>query len=278
MSFTEDELQSFNSILERRLLAHRQEMERAFDQRMTSLLRDLEQRLGAQQQEFMRVLTHKMSEQQNDLNVALSPKLSAQQARITQAVGLEVEQRQQQQQEQLEGMVDRTLATQLLGMEQRLTQHPAPRSLEAVAEGEVEPGDGERFETIEVQTDISWEDLMEVVGKALDDRLSALNESIQAAVGNWEQHLSLQLHEMRALEQVEPYRGDMSSLQGVFHSVERLEQILESMQVAMTANHALLSNRLYHHQQLPLERAHPTGQSAPANGTADGPFSLNGER
>ncbi|MDQ2902078.1 MAG: hypothetical protein M3Y81_00815 [Chloroflexota bacterium] len=276
MSFTEDELQSFNSILERRLLAHRQEMERAFDQRMTSLLRELEQRLSAQQQEFVRVLTHKMSEQQNDLNVALSQKLSAQQARITQAVGQEVEQRQQQQQEQLEGIVDRTLATHLLGMEQRLTQHQAPRSLEAVAKGEAEPGDG--FETIEVQTDISWEDLMEVVGKALDERLSALNESIQAAVGNWEQHLSLQLQEMRALEPVEPYRGDMSSMQGVFHSVERLEQILESMQVAMSANHALLSNRLYHHQQLPLERAHPTGQNAPANGTTDGPFSLNGER
>ncbi|MBA2286853.1 MAG: hypothetical protein H0W02_15370 [Ktedonobacteraceae bacterium] len=271
MSFTEDELQSFNSILERRLLAHRQEMERAFDQRMTGLLRDLEQRLGAQQQEFVRVLMHKMSEQQNDLNVALSQKLNAQQARITQAVGHEVEQRQQQQQEQLEGIVDRTLAAHLAGMEQRLTHRLAPRSVEALEEGEVEHTDidGERFETIEVQTDISWEDLVEVVGKALDDRLSALNESIQAAVGNWEQHLSLQLHEMRALEQVEPYRGDMSSLQGIFHSIERLEQILESMQVAMSANHALLSNRLYHHQQLPLERAHPTGQSAPANGTTE---------
>jgi hypothetical protein len=28
------------------------------------------------------------------------------------------------------------------------------------------------------------------------------------------------------------------------------------MQVVMTSNHALLSNRLYHHQQLPFERAH----------------------
>jgi hypothetical protein len=47
---------------------------------------------------------------------------------------------------------------------------------------------------------------------------------------------------------------------------------MESMQVAMTANHALLSNRLYHHQQLPLERAHPnpSGQThvAPANGVS----------
>jgi hypothetical protein len=32
------------------------------------------------------------------------------------------------------------------------------------------------------------------------------------------------------------------------------------MQVTMTSNHALLSNRIYHHQQLPLERAHVRGQ------------------
>jgi len=40
------------------------------------------------------------------------------------------------------------------------------------------------------------------------------------------------------------------------------------MQVAMTANHALLSNRLYHHQHLPLERAHPASlpEPAPPNG------------
>jgi len=30
------------------------------------------------------------------------------------------------------------------------------------------------------------------------------------------------------------------------------------MQVVMTSNHALLSNRIYHHQQLPYKRAHHT--------------------
>ena len=46
-------------------------------------------------------------------------------------------------------------------------------------------------------------------------------------------------------------------MQDVFTSIERLERIIESMQMAMTSNAALLSNRVYHHQQLPLERAHP---------------------
>ena len=34
MSFTEDELQAFSSILEQRFAAHRQEMEQAIDQRL----------------------------------------------------------------------------------------------------------------------------------------------------------------------------------------------------------------------------------------------------
>ena len=42
----------------------------------------------------------------------------------------------------------------------------------------------------------------------------------------------------------------------MLHGIEHLEQIVESMQVVMTSNHALLSNRIYHHQQLPYERAH----------------------
>jgi hypothetical protein len=50
------------------------------------------------------------------------------------------------------------------------------------------------------------------------------------------------------------------------------------MQVVMTTNHALLSNRLYHHQQLPLERAHPSSHAHPTslNGMSN-PLSLPGE-
>ncbi len=41
MSFTKEELQSFNTILEQRLIAHRRDMERALDQRMNEYHREL---------------------------------------------------------------------------------------------------------------------------------------------------------------------------------------------------------------------------------------------
>ena len=64
----------------------------------------------------------------------------------------------------------------------------------------------------------------------------------------------------------------------ILRGIEQLEHIVESMQVVMTTNHALLSNRLYHHQQLPLERAHPSSHSHPTslNGMSN-PLSLPGE-
>jgi len=99
---------------------------------------------------------------------------------------------------------------------------------------------------------------------------------------NWEQYLSAQLRTLqtqlqdRALQirQTQAYSGNLTNMQEVFQSIEQLERIIESMQVAMTANHALLSNRLYHHQQLPLERAHPGSRpptpSAPPDNTHPG--------
>src|SRR5260370_33210021 len=93
-----------------------------------------------------------------------------------------------------------------------------------------------------------------------------------------EQYLSVRLHSLRD-EFVRSqghgpqsyYNGSATTIQEVLHGIEHLERIIESMQVAMTANHALLSNRLYHHQQLPLERAHPGGQTrfAPGNGMSN---------
>jgi hypothetical protein len=269
MSFTEDELQSFNTILERRLSAHRQEMERAFEQRLSALARDLEQRLVLLQQELARTLTHKLNDQQNELNLALSQKLGTQQSRLTQALGHEIEQRQQQQQQQIEHTIDRLLAAQLMGIEQLLTQRlPSPPE-GASDEGETsragsseQAGESPAPEPIEVQTDLSWDDLMEIIGKALDERLGRLSDSLQALVRSWEQQLAMQRSSSNA---VEPYRNGQGALQQVYQSIERLEQIVESLQVAMTANHALLSNRLYHHQHLPLERAHPSSRPTPGS-------------
>ena len=56
MSFTADELQSFNDILDRKLALHRQEIERTLEQRLQFLRREIEQRLLATQQEMTRSL------------------------------------------------------------------------------------------------------------------------------------------------------------------------------------------------------------------------------
>ncbi len=228
MSFTEDELQSFNAILDQRLAAHRQEMEELIDERVNAYRRDTEQRILTIQQDTIRKLAQRVSEYQNVVDAVLNEKFRTQQKSITEIVSQDAEQRQQQ----FEGTVD----------------------------------------------------LMDVIGKALDDRLAILNDSMQRTVKNLEQYLSVRLHSLRDeffRSQAHPqsYNGSTTNIQEVLHGIEHLERIIESMQVAMTANNALLSNRLYHHQQLPLERAHPSNQaSIPTNKGMQTPLSIAPER
>lgn len=276
MSFTEDELQSFNTILEQRLTAHRQEMEQVLEQRIHEFRRATEQRIVATQQEIVGSVVQKLSEYQSRVESVLGEKVGAQQAAITQALGQDVEQRQHQ----FETSVDRMLAAQLLGIEQLLSQH---LSLQVMDEAALTP-DTAQLEAIEVQTELHWEDLMDVIGKVLDERLVALNDSTQRALKNLEQYLSVRLHSLRdefvrGQVQSPSYNGNATTVEEVLHGIEHLERIIESMQVAMTANNALLSNRLYHHQQLPLERAHPGNHTHIAsNKSAHNPLSLAKER
>ena len=289
MSFTADELQSFNDILEKKLAAHRREIERAFDQRLQTLRREIEQRFITAQREIITTLTQKLAEQQKGLQATLSQKLNTQQMSITEALGYELKQRQQHQQPQLESLVDRSLAAQLLAIEELLNQRLSLQPFDDTAlqiGGHPPP-----FEAIEVQTDLPWEDLIDIFGKVLDERFAKLNESTQAAMKSWEQYLSGHLHtlqlqlreEILYARQSQAYTGNLTSMQEVFQSIEQLGRIIESMQVAMTANHALLSNRLYHHQQLPLERAHASNHALStttphSDGTnANTPPSLTGE-
>ncbi len=281
MSFTEDELQSFNTILEQRLTAHRREMERVFDQRVVEYRRELDQRFVTVQADALRTLSQKLSDFQIRLDTVLSEKLNAQQTRITQTISNDVEQRQQQ----FEGIIDRMLTAHLLGIEQLLNQYS---SQQVTGEPTITTGGPAQLEAIEVQTELPWEDLIDVIGKALDERLSMLNEAIQRSLKNLEQYLSVRLHSLRdeflrnqaqGQGQQALYNGNATTIQEVLHGIEHLERIIESMQVAMTSNHALLSNRLFHHQQLPLERAHPAGdhtRSMP-NG-ASAPLSITEER
>lgn len=270
MSFTEDELQAFSSILEQRFAAHRQEMEQAIDQRLESFQQQIERRFTAMQQETQGFLDQRFASREEQPDAAIGERLDAQKDQIAQMLSQETEQKSRQ----VEAAVDRMLAAQLLGIEQLFSQHTPKNQFEADA---TEPR--QQLEAIEVQTELSWDDLVGVISRALDERLVSLGDSLQHSVTNLEQYLSARLHNLRdELIRLQGSRqtyasnapGNGTSVQEVLTGIEHLERVMESMQVAMTANNALLSNRLYHHQQLPLERAHPNpvGQThiAPANG------------
>lgn len=278
MSFTADELQSFNDILDKKLDAHRRDMEHLFDQRLNKFRRELDQRLIAVQQEVIRVLAQKLDGQQNGMATTFQQQLTDLQMRIAQIVSQEVKQRQAQQTpeteriEQIEGIVDRSLAAQLLAIEELLNQRMVYQMADEVSLSLVGGEHGPQFEAIELQTELPWEDLMEVFGKALDDRFVALGDRTQTATQHLEHQLSSrilalqhQLFDELAHLQGSSYGGNLTNVQEVFQSIEQLERVIESMQVALTANHALLSNRLFHHQQLPLERAHPAHSSHSTN-------------
>jgi hypothetical protein len=279
MSFTEDELQSFNSILEQRLIAHRRDMERALDQRMNEYLRELDQRIVTVQVNVQRSVSQKLSDFQVRLETLLSEKLNTQQTRIIQTFNSDIEQRQQQ----FEGNMDGMLAAQLLGIEQLINQYS---SRYEAGELTITQGEPAHLQAIEVQTDLSWEDLMDVIGKALDDRLSMLNDAIQRSLKSLEQYLSQRLHSLgddflHNQTQVQGHQAlsdeNPTSIQEVLRGIEYLERIIESMQVAMTSNHALLSNRLYQHQQVPLEHAHGDHTRPMANGL-NNPLAISDER
>jgi hypothetical protein len=210
----------------------------------------------------------KLTELQNGFDAILSQKLNAQQTRIAQTISNTFEERQQQS----EGNMDRMLAAQLLGIEQLLSQQlslhvPDSEALQASA---TLP----QLDAIEVQTELPWEDLLDVISKALDERLTVLQQSMQVAMRGLEQDLIRRLRDEREEaipEQVQFRDGDGPGTREVLQEIEQLGRIVESMQVAMSSNYALLSNRLYHHQQLPLERAHPASHASatPSNGTHD---------
>ncbi|HEU5377271.1 MAG TPA: hypothetical protein VFV38_17720 [Ktedonobacteraceae bacterium] len=253
MSFTEDELQAFNTILEQRFAAHRQEMEQVLERRLMLLQREADRRFAAWQEEVRRALAQ-MGESPE---TGLAETLHEQQAQIAYTLSQEAEQKARQ----VEATIDRMLAAQLLGIEQLLS-----RQQENSFFAQHFP---QQLEEIEVQTELSWEDLAGVLGQTLDERLLSLNNSLQRSVKELEQSLIVRLHSLRdeitnSQDHARPYNGQMgngTSVQEMLAGIEHLDRVMESMQVAMTANHALLSNRLYHHQQLPLERAHPMSRS-----------------
>jgi len=219
MSFTQEELQSFHSVLEQRFQAHQQEVEQAFDQRIAVFRRYSEQRLDAMQQEILRVMSSKLSEFQGQIEAFLSEKLNAWQQALA----------------------------------SREEMHNA-----GLLNGH------QQLEAIEVQTELPWEDLAHVIGQTLDERLASFKEETHRLLNQQEQQIATHLngiqHELagKDLQPQEP-QGESPVLEGLLQGIEHLERVIESLQVVMTANHALLSDRLYSHQQQPIERAHLAG-------------------
>jgi hypothetical protein len=271
MSFTQDELQAFNTILNQRLTAQRREMERALDQRMDIFRREFDQRLSTLQQNLLRHLPQRLSELQGKLRDDLSLQLNRQHEHMMKTLQGDADVDQQAQSQQFEDQIERALAAQLLAIEQLIGQRTAVAEFTTIHSSEAQPD----FESIEVQTEIPWEDLVEVVEKAMGQRLAVLDESMQTTMKAMEQFLSEQLRTLReelVHAQEQTFSSNIAYIQEIFASIEQLEHIVESMQVAMNANHTLLSNRLYHHQRLPFERAHPGGRATtfPGSGKRTG--------
>jgi hypothetical protein len=249
MSFTQDELQAFNNILEQRLTVQRRELERVFELRLQTLKRDMDQRFTSVHQDLLRDLPMRLSDQQQKMEETISQQLDVQQSR------------------QLAALQDR-LATWQERIEQLINPPDVAQSCEEQgANGEiVEIG----LEGTEVPTEITWEYLIGSLDKMIDRRFAVLFTSMQAQLKAMEHNLVELLQQLR--EEFLSWRtssGDMDTLtniQDVFTSIEQLERLIESTQVAMAANHALLSNRLSHHRQLSGERAHPSKQSLSAGG------------
>ncbi len=270
MSFTQNELQSFSTLLDQKLTQQKRELERNFDQRMQVFKREIEQRLAYTQQELVRTLAQHFSEQQRKLKETLGQKLTAQmRLSSTTTSGPDAK-------EQIGKIIEQALDTQLVSFNQLISQR---FTVVDEAPSLAVDGSGD-FAGIEVQTEIPWDELADAVNKALDERFVSLHESLKGSVSDIEQYLSEWMQQLRGglvqprtnvgfEEPILPSEtantnGTITNMQDVFTSIERLEHIIESMQVTMTSNHALLSNRIYHHQQLPLERAHVRGQEVSA--------------
>ncbi len=267
MSFTNDELQSFNTILDQKLAQQRRELDRSFEQRLQVFKRDIEQRLVFTQQDLVRVLSQHLSEQYRKLKELLSQNLAMQHTSISPIVNSEIALKQQ-----LEDVLEHALDTQLISFDQLVGERFVLANENATnAAVEAPPN----FAEMELHTEIPLDDLAEAVNKALEERFSVLDASLKVSIAGIEQHLASRLQTLREeqaysnginhvqemrIVQAQPLDGTISNMQDVFTSIDRLERIIESMQVAMTSNHALLSNRMYHHQQLPLERAHSSHQ------------------
>jgi hypothetical protein len=220
MSFTQDELQALNAILDQKTAELLSELERLSDQRTQGLRKELEQ-----------------------------------------------------QQKRLEESIERSFAAQLLAFEQLINRRlsvsegdPGRDPLHSPQPLPVDHADLPQtsFEAIEVQTEIPWEDLIDLLNKALNEQFTTFDTSLQARLRDLEREVSSQIQLLRKEHPMTSSTNNPEAeMQDILTNINQLERIVESMQVAMAANSTLLSHRLSHHQRLPMERAHSSGSLSP---------------
>jgi hypothetical protein len=270
MAFTQDELQSLNTIIEQRLSIQRHDLEQTFEQRTQILKRDFEQQITTLQHALHRT----MDDQHAKTVDTLLKHIDAQQSQTLQTLEQKIETQSQQQSQNYKDTLEHSLAAQLLAFEQMINQRIPSELQNDLALAYTADGQSE-FEAIEVQTEIPWEELAEMVDRALEERLITLKDSFIS---------SLQTIEQEILQQMQALHTTLVQISSTFHtsptiptieapilatnqdilqSIDHLEHLMESIQVAMTSNTSLISKNLYHNQQFPLERAHATNISQP---------------
>ncbi|HLG62411.1 MAG TPA: hypothetical protein VKY19_10785 [Ktedonosporobacter sp.] len=194
MSFTQDELQSFNAILEQRLAIHRQELEYTFDRRLRMLTHEFEQQLIATQHYLMSALPQRVLELQPERKGVAQPD--------SQALIKEGERQKQQ----VVDLVESALANHLLAIERLIQQHPEASTTDLIPAHI--PENFPDLNAIEIQAEIPWNELADVIEKALDERLTPLNEAIKSSLQNMEQYLQAQLQNLqRELSHQQPSNG-----------------------------------------------------------------------
>ncbi len=282
MTFTQDELQSLNTIMEQKLSIQRRDLERTFEQRTQILKREFEQRVTTIQQDLLHTISQRLNDQHSKTRETLLQRIDLQQSRTIQSLDQKFEIQNQQQAQDYKDMLERSLANQLLALEQIVNQRISTSETQNDLLHAYSPDGQSEFDAIEIQTEIPWEELAEMVDRALEERLITLKDSFISSLQTIEQEILQQMHALHAtLVQISStFRTESTSAtietpaiattQDVLQSIGRLEHLMESLQVAMTSNTSLISNRLYHHQQLPLERAHPAyiaQQTSPSSET-----------
>src|SRR5437660_2511184 len=183
MSFTQDELQSFSAILEQRLAIHRQELEYTFDRRLRMLTHEFEQHLIATQHYLMSALPQRVLEVLPERKAVAQPD--------SQVLIKEGERQKQQ----VVDLVENALANHLFAIERLIQQRPVSSSSDLTPTHVSE--NFPDLNAIEIQAEIPWNELTDVVEKALDERLTVLNESIQSSFQNMEQYLLAQLQNLQ---------------------------------------------------------------------------------